>query len=73
MKGSAEGPFKSPSKRLQDPFKSLQEGVEIDDALGFPGLKSQFRGPGGPVAGNESLEPSDFLDVCLVFSGAPVL
>ena len=32
-------PFKNPSK-------TLQEGVEINDALGFPGLKNQFQGPG---------------------------
>ena len=39
LKGSAEGPFKTPSKRLQEPFrKRLQEGVEIDNALGLPGL-----------------------------------
>ena len=30
---SAEGPFKTPSKRLQEPFENLSEGVEIDDAL----------------------------------------
>ena len=37
MKGSAEGPFKtSSSKRLQEPFENRREGVEINDALGFP-------------------------------------
>ena len=41
---------KDPSKALQiafrNPSKSFQEGIEIDDALGFPGLKNQFQGPG---------------------------
>ena len=47
---SAEGPFKDPSKTLQNAFKNpsktFQEGVEIDDAPGFLGLKNQFQGPG---------------------------
>ena len=41
---------KDPSKLLQNAFKNpsktFQEGVEIDDALGFPGLKNQLQGPG---------------------------
>ena len=36
-------PFKTPSRTLR---KLFQEGVEIDDVLGFPGLKNQFQGPG---------------------------
>ena len=58
---SAEEPFKTPSRTLRKP---LQEGVEIDDALGFPEepfenlseLKKSGSGSGGPVAGNESLD-----------------
>ena len=51
---------KGPSKPLQNvfknPSKTLQEGVEIDDALGFPGLKKSAPGTGRPVAENESLD-----------------
>ena len=36
LKGSAEGPFKTHSK--ENPSTTLQEGVEMDNALGFPGL-----------------------------------
>ena len=56
LKGSAEGPFKALSKRLQEPFKNPLQGVETDNALGFPGLKKSVPGSGAPVAGNESLE-----------------
>ena len=53
-KGFSKGPRtyqpKNPSKPLQNAFKNpsktFQEGVEIDDALGFPGLKNQFQAPG---------------------------
>ena len=45
-------------KFLGIPFLAkIQEGVEIDDALGFPGLRDSVPGSGGPVAGNESLDP----------------
>ena len=43
---------KDPSKPLQNafnnPLKTFQEGVGIDDALGFPGASNQFldQGPG---------------------------
>ena len=47
-----QNPFKTPSRTLRKPF---QEGVEIDDALGFPGLKISS-GSGGPAAGAESLD-----------------
>ena len=47
---SAEMPFKTHSKVLQNalnnPSKPFQEGVETDDALGFPGLRNQFQAPG---------------------------
>ena len=50
LKGFWRGQPKDPSKRLQNAFmnpsKTFQEGVEIDDALGFPGLRKQFQGPG---------------------------
>ena len=54
LKESLTGPCtcqpKDPSKPLQNAFKNpsktFQEGVEIDDVLGFPGLKNQFQGPG---------------------------
>ena len=46
LEGVSQGPFKTPSKRLHEPFENLQEGVELDDALGFSGLKHQFQGPG---------------------------
>ena len=55
LKGSAEGPFKKPSKR-KSPSKTFQEGVEIDDALGFPGVLKSVPGSGSAVAGNESLD-----------------
>ena len=50
LKGPRTCQPKDPSKplaeRLQEPSKTFQEGVEIDDALGFLGLKNQFQGPG---------------------------
>ena len=47
LKGSRTCQPKDPSKRLQEPFENLSfEGVEMDDALGFPGLKNQFHGAG---------------------------
>ena len=55
LKGSLEGFLKGPrtcqpkdpSKHLQEnPSKTFQEGVEIDAALGFLGLKNQFQGLG---------------------------
>ena len=50
LKGSRTFQLKDGSKPLQNAFKNpsktFQQGVEIDDALGFPGLKSQFQGPG---------------------------
>ena len=56
LKGSRTCQPKDPSKPLQDalknPSKTFREGVEIDDALGVPGLKHQFQGSGAPVAGN---------------------
>ena len=51
---------KDPSKPLQSAFKNpsraLQEGVEIDDALGFPKLSNQLQGPGVLLLEQESLE-----------------
>ena len=53
MKGSLEGSSylsqpKDPSKPLQNAFKNpsktFQEGVVIDAALGFPGLKNSVPG-----------------------------
>ena len=43
--------FEGPSYLLAEsaftnPSKTFQEGVKIDDALGFLGLKNQFQGPG---------------------------
>ena len=31
---------------FKNPSKTFQEGVEIDDAFGLPGLQNQFQGPG---------------------------
>ena len=39
-------PLKRLRSAFKNPSKTLHEGVEIDDALGFPGLKNQFQGPG---------------------------
>ena len=42
------------------PFSlAIQEGVEINDALGFSGFKKSVPGSVGRVAGNESLDPKD--------------
>ena len=53
LKGSAEGPFQKTQNAFKNPPKTLPEGIEIDDALGFPGLQNQFQ---GPVAGNEEMK-----------------
>ena len=42
---------------IKNPSKSFQEGVNTEDALGFPGLKDQFQGPGrASCSGNERLQ-----------------
>ena len=41
---------------FKNPLKTLQEGVKIDDAVGFPWLQKSVPGSWDPVAGNESLE-----------------
>ena len=51
LKGSLKGPRTCLSRRtlqnaFKNPSKTFQEGVEIDDALGFQALKNQFQGPG---------------------------
>ena len=60
MKGSRSSQPKDLSKPLQNTFKNpsktFQQGVEIDDALGFPGSKKSVPGCGGPLAGHESLD-----------------
>ena len=50
-----QNPFQNAFK---NPSKALQEGVEIDDALGrLPGaFLKPVPGSGGPVAANESLD-----------------
>ena len=54
LEGVSRGPFKfkTPSNQnaFKNPSKTLQEGVEINDALGFPGLEKSVPGSGGPVA-----------------------
>ena len=49
MKGQPKDASKPLQNAFKNPSKTFQEGVEIDDALGFPGLKNQFQG-------NESLD-----------------
>ena len=60
LKGPRTCQPKDPSKPRQNAFKNppktFQEGVEIDDSSGFPGLKISSR-VRGSVAGNESLDP----------------
>ena len=51
MKGSRRGLEVLVSRRalqnaFKNPSKTFQEGVGIDDALGFPGLENQVQGPG---------------------------
>ena len=41
-----KGPSQHPQNAFKSPSKAFHEGVEIDDALGFPGLKNQFHNPG---------------------------
>ena len=47
LKGPPTCQPKDPSKPLPNASRALRkEGVEIDDVLGFPGLRDQFWGPG---------------------------
>ena len=56
LKGCRTCQPKTLQNAFKNPSKTVQEGVEIDDALGFAGLKKAVPGCGGPVAGNESLD-----------------
>ena len=49
--GFLKGPRPCLSRRtlqnaFKNPPKTFREGVETDDALGFPALKDEFQGPG---------------------------
>ena len=63
-----QNPFKTPSRTLQKP---VIPGVEIDDALGFPGAQKSVPGCGGPVAGNDSLERSVFCIFRVLLKSGP--
>ena len=68
QKGSTEDPSKPLQSAFINPPKTLQEGVEIDDALGFPGALQSVPGSGAPVAGNESLDAGILFNMHLQLS-----